>query len=279
MRRAAAQLVQTGEIVSLAHPVSPAPPGSRRGLLLEPHYGRPPAVSGVPWSADTRLTLGGGMTTVVSVSHIGSHERRVYNGREFNAVAGPSGLTKGSVLAQRDGIFTRGVLLDLPAALGVNWVEPDHAITVADLERAERQAGVRVGSGDALVLRVGQAPRLAAAEPGLVLSPGPTGAGIEWLHDREVAIWAGDAPDRVDRRGARLLAGEDIADDPARTWFMFPLHQIALPGMGLVQVEQCSVELLAEQCARLGRYSFLFVMAPLPVSGAASCAVNPLAVF
>lgn len=282
MRLSAARLVCTGETVSLAHPILPTEAGPTGRMQLEPQYGRPPEASGVPWSAGDRLTIevhASALTHVDCVSHIASLEQRVYNGREFNAVAGAGGLSHGSVFAQRDGIVTRGVLLDLPLALGIPWVEPDRPITVADLEAAERQGNVRVGSGDVLVLRVGTEPRLAASPAGLVLSPGPDAGAIGWLHEREVAAWAGDAPDRVESRGARLLAGQGTDGEPAMSRFMFPLHQIAIPAMGLVLFDHCSVEPLAAACARLGRYEFLFVAAPLPIRGATGSAVNPIAIF
>ncbi|MDQ3400588.1 MAG: hypothetical protein M3470_06280, partial [Chloroflexota bacterium] len=50
-RRSAAGLVRTGEVVSLAHPISPGEAGPDERMRLEPQYGRPPEASGVPWSA------------------------------------------------------------------------------------------------------------------------------------------------------------------------------------------------------------------------------------
>ena len=281
-RRAAAALVRTGELVSLAHPISPAEAGPAGHLSFEPQYGRPPAASAVPWSAGDRVAIevhASALTHVDCVSHIAGLEHQLYNGRTFDAVAGDDGLSHGSVFAQRDGIVTRGVLLDLPAAFGVPWIEPHRPITTADLEAAEQHGRVRVETGDVLVLRVGAEPRLASAREELVLSPGPDAGAIAWLHEREIAAWAGDAPDRVDARGAALLAGLGVGDAPATTLFMFPLHQIGIPAMGLVLIDHCSVEPLARTCARLDRYEFLFVAAPLPIRGATGSAVNPLAVF
>jgi len=281
-RRSAAGLVRTGEVVSLAHPISPGEAGPDERMRLEPQYGRPPEASGVPWSAGDRLTLevhASALTHVDCVSHIASLDQRVYNGRGFDDVAGAAGVSHGSVYAQRGGIVTRGVLLDLPAALGLRWLEPDRPVTVADLEAAEGHAGARVGSGDVLVLRVGAEPRIADGPGGIVLSPGPDAGAIAWLHEREIAAWAGDAPDRVDARGARLLAGMGLGGEAATSRFMFPLHQVGIPAMGLVLFDHCSVEPLSDICARLGRYEFLFVAAPLPIRGATGSAVNPLAIF
>jgi hypothetical protein len=79
----------------------------------------------------------------------------LYNGRSAREHFTSSGVTWGSIHAQRQGIFTRGVLLDVAAARGVDWIEPDQFVTVADLESAEARQHVRVGSGDALFVRVG----------------------------------------------------------------------------------------------------------------------------
>ena len=112
------------------------------------------------------------------------------------------------------------------------------------------------------------------------MSPGPSADAIEWLHTRQIAAYAGDAPDRVTAAGAAVLTGTAApTDDAPKTQFIFPLHQIGIPAMGLVLFDQCSVEDLAATCGRLARYEFLFMAGPLPVRGGTGSAVNPLAVF
>lgn len=49
---------------------------------------------------------------------------------------------------------------------------------------------------------------------------------------------------------------------------MSPLHQIAIPNMGLPLGEMWDLEELSEDCAADGVYEFLLVAAPLPVTGA-----------
>lgn len=280
-RVTAAALVRTGIVVSLAHPISPREAGPAGRVVLEMQYGRPPRESGVPWSAGDRIEIevhASALTHVDCVSHIADLDHAVYNGREFDAVAGPDGLTHGAVFAQRNGILTRGVLIDLPAALGVPWVDPELPIGVRELEASEEYAATRIETGDVIVLRTGTEPRIASGPPGPVTSPGLDADAIAWLHDREVAAFAGDAPDRVSERGARLLAGEGVAG-PATTPYLFPLHQVAMPGIGLVLFDHCAVEDLAKMCRHLGRYAFLFVASPLPIRGGTGSAANPLAVF
>ncbi|MDP9246211.1 MAG: cyclase family protein [Chloroflexota bacterium] len=283
-RVAAAGLVETGDVVSLAHPISPResqPPGR---VAQEMQYERPPDSVGVPWNAGDRITLeihAASLTHVDCVSHIASHHHRVYNGRDYDAVAKSDGINHGSVFAQRGGIVTRGVLLDVPAARGIPWVPADGEVTVGDLEAAETHGRVRVRSGDVLVLRVGRAARIASEGGGGPMSPGPSADAIEWLHTRQVAAYAGDAPDRVTARGAAVLTGTlgEADSKAAPTQFIFPLHQVGIPAMGLVLFDGCAVEELAATCRRLGRYEFLFSAGPLPVRGGTGSAINPLAIF
>ena len=61
---------------------------------------------------------------------------QMYNGFSKDEVKS-TGAQRGSILCARDGISSRGVLLDVPRALGVPWLEPRSAITVEQLEGAQ----------------------------------------------------------------------------------------------------------------------------------------------
>jgi kynurenine formamidase len=93
------------------------------------------------------------------------------------------------------GIVSRGVLLDLARAAGSARLQPGTAISPADLERAERAEGVRVESGDVLLVRTGhlQVFKVDGDRVGYMrMMPGLGLACAEWLHDREVAAVATD---------------------------------------------------------------------------------------
>ena len=61
-----------------------------------------------------------------------------------------NGHPKNSIHNLKNGIVTRGVLIDIPRLRGVPYLEPGTPIYVEDLEAWEEQAGVKVSSGDAL---------------------------------------------------------------------------------------------------------------------------------
>lgn len=277
-RRQAARLAETGLVISLARPIAP------RATPSEPVQVDHRMLSD-EISAEDYLGLPlhqQRLTHLDCVSHLSSYDGRVYNARRFQDVVTDTGVTHGSIYAQRGGIVSRGVLADVPAALGLDWLEPDHRISAGDLEATERHGDVTVSSGDVLVLRGGVEAREAALGRS-VLAPGLGPDAIEWLHERSVAVYAGDMPERVTPLAARILALPGAEDEPAdaepMTRFPLPLHQIGIPAMGLVLLDFCRVEALAQTCRELGRHEFLFVAAPLALVGGTSSPVNPLAVF
>ena len=281
--RDAARLAKTGTVVSLARPIAP------RSVPSQPAEVEHRMFPG-EMSADDYLGLPmhqQGLTHLDCVSHVAGPDGKVYNDRRLRDVVTPTGVTHGSIYAQRGGIVSRGVLLDIPAGLGLQWLEPGHEVSAHDLEAAERHGKLRARTGDVAVVRGGVVAREAELGPN-VYAPGLGPDGIEWLHDREVAVYAGDMPDRVTPLAARILglvapAEDESAGDGGHTsqptQFPLLLHQIGIAAMGLVLLDFCSVEQLARTCRELGRYEFLFVAAPLPVQGGTGSPVNPLAIF
>jgi len=55
------------------------------------------------------------------------------------------------------------------------------------------------------------------------------------------------------------------------------LHVVAIPSMGLTLGEIFFLEELAADCATDGRYAFLLVAPPLPVTRAVGTPINPYA--
>jgi kynurenine formamidase len=281
----AAALVQLGMVMSLSYPLVTGDADHAHvqrqmlyNMVRHPVLGTPPAAS-------DHLAMEvhqQGVTHLDCVSHIGGWQGRVYNGRRFQEVARDEGLAAGSIYAQREGIVSRGVLLDVAAAAGVEWLAPAHEIVPADLEAAERLAGVEVSRGDVVVVRAGLDAREAALGPDPLLS-GPGPAAAQWLHEREVAVYTGDAPEHITPVAAQILGRMPVADQSegqgAGSAFPLPFHQIAIPAMGLVLLDHAQVEELALRCRELRRYEFLFMASPLALPGGSGSPVNPLAVF
>jgi kynurenine formamidase len=204
------------------------------------------------------------MTHLDAVCHM-FFEGAAYNGRRAADVLSRAGLTFGSIMAAEDGVVTRGVLLDVARARGVEYLEPGDGIGVADLEAAEELAGTKVESGDVVFVRSGLRLREQRNGP-LAPSPreGVLAETLPWFHAREIAVYTGDCIERQP-------SGYDRVP--------FPLHQVGLSAMGLSLMDSADCERLAAACETYGRGSFLVVIAPLRVPGGSASPVNPLAVF
>jgi kynurenine formamidase len=192
---------------------------------------------------------------------------KMYNDRDCRLV-GTNGADKNSIDRLQSNVVTRGVLADLPRNLGLDWLPPDHEITVGELESSLEAENVQVRSGDILLVRTGNMRRVRSGgswdgythtdEPGLGFG------SLPWLHERQVAGVAADT-----------WALEVL---PSRVSMLMPLHSIGIVQMGLLVGEIFDLDGLAEDCARDGVYEFFFSAPPLPFSRAVGSPINPIAV-
>ena len=195
-------------------------------------------------------------------------EGKLYNGRSCTLVTSREGATVESVDLLHDGVVSRGVLLDVARTRSIPWMEPGEGVMPADLEAAERAAGVRVESGDILLVRTGYYARRLAEGPVHPLragSPALHVACCPWLRERGVAMIGTDTHN-------------DISPPP------YPamgnsFHVVSLVAMGLWLIDNANLEDLARACGEHGRWEFLLTVAPLRLRNVTGSPVNPIAVF
>ncbi len=194
------------------------------------------------------------------------HKGKMYNGYSREEVK-QSGAARLSIHNIKNGIFTRGILMDIPRLKGVPYLEPKTAIYRRDLEAWERKAGVKVSSGDVVFIRTGRWARRAKLGPWEV---GAGSAGLhascaKWLKERDVAMLGSDAASDV------LPSGVD--------GFSHPIHLLTLYAMGVHIFDNCDLEALSSEAARRNRWEFLITAAPLRVPGGTGSPLNPIATF
>ena len=195
-------------------------------------------------------------------------EGKLYNGRSCTLVTSREGATVESVDLLHDGVVSRGVLLDVARTRSIPWMEPGEGVMPADLEAAERAAGVLVESGDILLVRTGYYARRLAEGPVHPLragSPALHVACCPWLRERGVAMIGTDTHN-------------DISPPP------YPamgnsFHVVSLVAMGLWLIDNANLEDLARACGEHGRWEFLLTVAPLRLRNVTGSPVNPIAVF
>jgi kynurenine formamidase len=164
-------------------------------------------------------------------------------------------------------LVTRGVLLDVARAKGVDRLEGAYAITGDDLDAAAEMGGVDVQPGDVVLVRTGHIQSVLGADRDLhaygIPSPGPSIHSARWFRDHDVAAVATD--------NLTFEVWPCLPDDA-----MLPVHILHLTYMGMTQGQNWNLEDLSADCADDGRYEFLLEASPQPFTGAVGSPVNPV---
>jgi hypothetical protein len=188
-----------------------------------------------------------------------------YNGFPFNLTA--AGCQESAADRMGPGYITRGVLVDLPLLKNVKWLEPSTPVYVEDLEAWEKFAGIKIGAGDALIIRSG---RWAKRDAEGAWAYGQGGAGLHasvlpWLKAREISVLASDAVNDVQPSGVEGINR--------------PIHQLTQVNIGLPIVDNAFTEDAAREAARLKRWEFMFTLHIYQVQGGTASPFNALATF
>ncbi len=271
--RAAAATVRTGRRIGLALPLKQrgVQTGMVRGRVNPLH-----TMVAVNWelfgpgfvaTSDDSVTMGlQAGTHWDALPHV-SQSGRIYNGRPADSITAHRGAEFAGI-DKVPHIVSRGVLLDVARARGVDRLAGDHAVSPEDLEAAEAMADVRVRAGDVVLVRTGQMGLyLAGDRDGYGLpSPGLSLRCPEWFHARDVAAVANDT-----------LTFEICPPEVEDLWLV--VHALHLVEMGMLQGQNWNLEELSRICAEEGRYEFLLSAMPEPFAGATGTPVAPVAIF
>jgi len=269
-RAAAARLMQSGEVVSLALPLAttPAPDNPTPVTHLMHQTGYDAHELGLmPFTADYFAISphGHAVTHLDALCHV-FWRGKMYNGFDASEV-GSHGARKCAIDVAANGIVSRGVLLDMPKIKKVEWMEPGDRVFPEDLDAAENDHRVHVEEGDVLLIRNGRARRRKSQGPWNTMQAmaGLDASCLPWLHERRIAVMGSDSASDVVPSGYEGLNR--------------PIHVGTLPIMGIHLIDNADLDAVAETAARLGRYEFQFVMGPLILRRGTASPVNPLALF
>ena len=209
-----------------------------------------------------------------ALAHV-SHGGRIYNGFPADTVTEDGAARCG--IDRVGPLLTRGVLLDVARAHGVDRLDGPHPIGPADLDLALEQARVELRPGDAVLLRTGQVQYVHEGERvryGFP-SPGLTMQAVPWFHERGVVAVAADTLTfEVFPRRDLGPNGEHFS----RTDLVMPVHLLMLTEMGCLQGQNFDFEALGAACADDDRWSFLLSATPEPITGGLGGPVAPVAV-
>lgn len=281
---AAAALVQTGAVRSLALPYDETGPqtgglgrfnpihlmirdggDAMSGATVRDFYGgRDAYMRGADDIIIMPLQCG---TQWDALSHV-FFEDHMYNGYSADLVSS-RGAQRNGIAKGVDRLVGRGILLDVARHRGADALDPGFAIDGDVLAACADAQGVEVRRGDIVLIRTGQLGAARSAEDWTLFTgasaPGLGLGSVDWISEHEVAAVA------TDTWGMEVLPNE-TAD------VYQPLHILLIAFMGLWVGEIFDLDGLAEDCAGDGRYEFFFVGPPLPFTRAVGSPLNPIVV-
>jgi kynurenine formamidase len=266
-RKQAAALVRSGVSVSMSHTVETEKAPDNGSPFKHEMTATGAAPAGGSFSVDTYSVSyhGWAHTHMDSLCHM-FYQGKMYNGYSQQEVT-RNGAGKLAVTNFRNGIFTRGILMDIPRLKGVQYLEPAQAIYPEDLDAWAKKAGIKVEPGDVIFVRTGRWARRAAKGP-WEASKGAAGlyaTCARWLKQHDAAMVGSDSGSDVMPSGV-----EGVTQ---------PIHQLVLVAMGMPIFDNCDLEAVSEAANREHRWEFLITAAPWTVGGGTGSPLNPIATF
>ncbi|MFD7206589.1 cyclase family protein [Streptomyces sp. NPDC059893] len=164
------------------------------------------------------------------------------------------------------GIATRGVLLDIAAARGVDWITAEEPVTAAELDTALAKTGVTLAPGDALIIYQGRDRYEAAGHvypsgAAAVRRPGIGEDGAKWIAAQQPGLVLWDFHDARDNPGGAL-----------------EVHSL-IYAIGLCLVDNCLLGPAAATLKAAGTSTGLLVAAPTAIHRSTGVLVNPLLLY
>ena len=215
---------------------------------------------------------GGHQSHIDALCHF-SYNGTFYNGFVAKEGTEAQGCRQAGIHAWKNGLVTRGVLIDMARFRRVPWLDPGTPVTLHDIEAWEKETGIKILPGDAIFLRTGRWARRAqlgtwTIKSGLI---GPD-AGfhwsvLPWLKARDVAIVGTDGTFDV----RPPLVDKDLG--------ILPLHTAGIAAMGLVVIDGQDLEAVGDLAAKLKRWDFMMMAAPLAIDAGSGSPINVIATF
>jgi kynurenine formamidase len=241
-------------------PQSPNHPEFR--LALQRRHGDMVRADGSSAANEVLVTGGHVGTHIDALCHV-SHQGRLHGGIDAAAAQVGGRFTQLGIETVAP-IVCRGLLLDVPRALGMAALPPAYEITPDDLQAASALAGAEPAPGDVLLVRSGWGARFGdrdayiGARTGV---PGVAEPGARWLSARQPVA-----------AGADTIAFERLP--PGQGHALLPAHRHLLVEAGIYIIEAMDLDGLAAAGVR----EFLFVASPLKLVGGTGSPVRPLAI-
>src|SRR5690606_2444728 len=121
-----------------------------------------------------------------------------YNGKTYNGFdaseATEAGCTSAGVEHLKDGVLSRGILIDVPRLKGVPYLEPGTPVLASDIEAWEEEDNVTYDHGDVMHVRTERRAKRAEIGPYSLQAgcPAVHVSALPLLRERDVAVLGTD---------------------------------------------------------------------------------------
>jgi kynurenine formamidase len=184
-------------------------------------------------------------------------ERYFYGNETVSDAQNHEGISKWSI-EQMPPIVTKGILLDVPKALGLEVLKDSYAITPEDIQLCEQIQGVKVAPGGCVLIRTGfskywkiENNRFLSRHAGVNLQ------AAQYLVDQGAIILGGDT------------STFEVLPSPRHDVHIYLLVEQGVPIMECLDLEQLSEERI---------YEFVIIVTPLKMKGATASIIHPIAI-
>ena len=196
------------------------------------------------------------------LGHVGSKDGIFYNCFDGKEIAPITGLEKLGI-EKIPPLVARGILIDMPKLLGIDFMKGGQSISVDQLKKALNNQSIEIQKGDVVLFHTGW------TDAKLVSNP---------------EEWGGNIPG-ISPEVAKFLAKKDVIAVGADTYGLDvqpPVdpndihsgHTILLKENGIYILENMNTGPLAKDEA----YKFLFILGQAKVRGAVQMIINPIAI-
>ena len=258
-------LVKKGRSVSLSRPLPVAPAGDNpRPAQHYMHKEARPFEGGAAMDYYGVFYHGTATTHIDALCHVWNKDG-MWDGKNPEEIIKFGGATYGTVDEWKNGILTRGILLDIPLHRNEPYVTKDNPVHCWELEDVAKSQGIEILPGDAVFVYSGR-EKYAAANDGRWGTPdgrpGLHASCLPFVKNNDISILGWDMMD----------ASPNEYDVP------WTVHGVIF-AYGVALVDNSLLEPLANVCAEEKQYEFMLTINPLYVEGGTGSPANPIAVF
>ena len=185
-------------------------------------------------------------------SHIDGINHLSKDGKMYNGITDPSIL---GVDNYKNGIISKGILIDVPLLHNKEYVEAGYKVTLKDILDFEKKYNVKIENGDVLLIRTGRwvEKKIKGDWDFTKKSAGIHYNIIPFLSERKIAVLGSDG---TNDSNPSLIKEEGS-----------PIHMLTIVAMGMPLLDNLNLEELSKKAKELNKWEFFYFSSTFEIRG------------